>query len=79
MPPQHARAPIGYLGDLFQIFPDLPRPFHVYTPKWVIAKHLEQLKARAQAARAQAASIVGQHRIESDRRRAYMQRLSPRP
>jgi hypothetical protein len=79
MQPRRPRAPAGYFGDLFEIFPDIPRPFHVYTPKWVVAKHLERLKAKAQSARAQAASIVGQHRVESERRRAYMQRLSRRP
>jgi hypothetical protein len=61
------RARTDHVGDLFEIFPDLPRPFHAHTPKWVVLRHLERVRAKA-------ASIIGRHRLESDRRRAYLQR-----
>jgi hypothetical protein len=71
---RRTRAHDNHLGDLFDIFPDLPRPFHDYTPKWMVMRHLAHVRAQVQAARVRAASIVRRHRLESDLRRAYLQR-----
>jgi hypothetical protein len=57
-----------HVGDLFEMFLDLPRPFHAHPPRWVALQHLQRVKAQAAFARAQAASIIGRYRMESDRR-----------
>jgi len=60
--------------DLFDIFPDLPRPFQEQTPRSVALKRLEEARARAARRRAQAASVVRQHLFESRRRREGRER-----
>jgi hypothetical protein len=56
------------------MFPDLPRPFHAHTPRWVVLRHLERVRAQVASTRALAATIVGRHRLESDRRRPDLRR-----
>jgi hypothetical protein len=62
------------LGDLFAIFPDLPRAFHASRLNTLAIERLQEVKARAEATRALAASLVGRHRVESDLRRRIWRR-----
>jgi len=69
-------APDDHYGDLFEIFPDLLRPFHHHTPRRMVMRHLTHVQAPAAGARA--AWVVDGDPIESDLGRAYLERTPRR-